>query len=504
MWNLLVRVPKQEPQEFSLRPGKNRVGRNPENEIPVVDLSASRLHAEIQLDPIGDIVTLQDLGSTNGTYVNRKRVTGLTRLNPNDTIRIGGTTLELTRYQTGEIPPDATGAHRYTRELVLESLDHQAVLLYEVARQLNTVMDLDTALREVSELMKKAMGADRCEVILAEKFSQMHELQFPETIAEAAIQQRSAVVVRDLESDQLGKRSGSSFLLKIKSILCVPVIAANDILGVIYMYKVSGNERAFSQKDLQLAVAISHQAALTIQRMHLIEKVRKEQQARELFQRFLSPAEAETMAHDYLETGYLPGLMEQEVTILFADIANSTNLAERVGAQKFGEILNRYYWDLTGVVFSHHGLVKYMGDGIMAIFGMIGKPEGATQVERHLMGGVQSAMTILNHIEVTDYGEVIEIGIGVNTGKAMVGYVGTQERVEITAVGDVANVAYRLQALARPNRLLIGPTTAAVVAGKLPLRDLGWVQLRGRTKPLRVYEVLHTMPETDREQANSA
>lgn len=134
----------------------------------------------------------------------------------------------------------------------------------------------------------------------------------------------------------------------------------------------------------------------------------------------------------------------------------------------------------------------------MAIFGMLVKPEDTAQVERYLMGGVQSAMAILNHIEATDYGETIEIGIGVNTGKAMVGYVGTQERVEITAVGDVANVAYRLQALARPNRLLIGPKTAALVAGILPLRDLGWIQLRGREKPLQVYEVMRTRPEMDR------
>ena len=380
---------------------------------------------------------------------------------------------------------------------MLESLDHQAVLLYEVARQLNTVMDIDTALKEVSGLMKQAMGADRCEVILAENFGKMHELQFPATIAEVAVRQRSAVVVRDLDSDSLGQRSGSSLLLKIKSVLCVPVMTGKEVLGLVYMYKTVGNERSFSQKDLQLAVAISHQAALTIQRMHLIEKVRKETQARELFQRFLSPAEADTMVQDYLQNGYLPGLMEQDVTILFADIANSTTLAERVGAQKFGEILNRYYWDLTGAVFTNGGLVKYLGDGIMAVFGMTGKTKQKVDVDLDLMRGVQSAVAILNHIEVADYGEAIQVGIGVNTGKAMIGYVGTQERVEVTAVGDVTNVAFRLQAMARPNRLLIGPETAIGVAGKIPLKDLGLVELRGRTEPVRIYEVLRSKPESE-------
>ena len=77
----------------------------------------------------------------------------------------------------------------------------------------------------------------------------------------------------------------------------------------------------------------------------------------------------------------------------------------------------------------------------------------------------------MDHIEVTDYGEEIIIGIGMNTGKAMIGYVGTQERVEITAVGDVANVAFRLQSLARPNRLLVGPETAVGIAGRMPISD---------------------------------
>lgn len=493
MWSVLVRVPQQEPAEYILKSGQNRVGRSPDNEIPILDLSASRLHAKITFDSMNNKVTLLDLGSTNGTYVNRERLTAVRRLHHNDTVRIGGTTLELTELETGEIPQDVTGAHKYTRELVLESLDQQAVLLYEVARQLNTVLDIDTALKEVSTLMKQAMGADRCELILVEDFGRLPELQFPTTIADAAIRQRSAVVVRDLDSDQLGKRSGSSLLLQIKSVLCVPVMTGNEVLGLVYMYKTAENARSFTQKDLQLAIAISHQAALTIQRMHLIEKVRKEQQARELFQRFLSPAEADTMVQDYLKNGYLPGLMEKDVTILFADIANSTTLAERVGAQKFGEILNRYYWDLTGAVFANGGLVKYLGDGIMAVFGMTGKTKNKEEIDRDVMRGVQSAIAILNHVEVTDFGEEIQIGIGVNTGKAMIGYAGTQERVEVTAVGDVTNVAFRLQAMARPNRLLIGPETAIGVAGKLPLKDLGLIELRGRTEPLRIYEVLRNI-----------
>lgn len=490
MWTLLIRVPHQEPLEYIVQPGKNMIGRKGDNEITIADPSASRVHAEVNFDPTKDVITLTDLRSTNGTYVNRERIDEIRLMQNNDTIRIGGTTIDVSRIVTGEERKDASGAHKFTRELVLESLDHHAVLMYEVARQLNTVMDIDTALREVSALMKQALGADRCEVILADRFNQLEELQFPRTIAEDVIMQRSAVVVRDLESSQYGKTSGSSLLLRVKSALCVPVMAGNDVTALIYMYKIGGNIRPFSQKDMQLAVAISHQASLTIQRMHLMEQVRNEQQARVLFQRFVSPTEAEYMIQNYIKDGYLPGLMEQEVTIMFADIANSTTLAERIGAQKFGDLLNRYYWDVTGTVFANGGLVKYLGDGIMAVFGMTGKAKDQIDRDQDLTRAVQSALAILNHIEVTDYGEKIQIGIGMNTGKAMIGYVGTQERIEVTAVGDVANIAFRLQNLARPNRLLIGPETALGVAGKLPLSDIGLQELRGRNQPIRVYEVL--------------
>jgi adenylate cyclase len=495
MWALLVRVPEQEPQEIVIKPGRNRIGRKSKNEISISDPSASRLHAEIFFDSKTDRVTLSDLSSTNGTFVNRVRVVTPVNLNNQDIIRIGGTTMEVARVVTGGKQNDLSGAHKYTRELVLESLDHHAVLMYEVARQLNTVLDLETALKEVSALMKKAMGADRCEVILAEDIDQLKEFGFPTTIAEAALEKRSAVVVQDLASSRFGKSSVSGILMKIQSALCVPVMSGDDVIALIYLYKTEETDRPFSEKDLQLAVAISHQAALTIQRMRLLEKVREEQRAREFFERFVSPTEVQGLVKDYLQDGYLPGLMEREVTIMFADIANSTQLAERIGAQRFGGILNRYYWDVTDTIFSKGGLVKYMGDGIMAVFGMSGGT--TTKMDRDLLlqKAVRAALGILDHIEVTDYGEKIIIGMGMNTGKAMIGYVGTPERVEITAVGDVANVAFRLQSLARPNRLLVGPETAMGIAGKMPLNDLGLKELPGRTKPLRVYEVLRDNDE---------
>jgi class 3 adenylate cyclase len=88
-----------------------------------------------------------------------------------------------------------------------------------------------------------------------------------------------------------------------------------------------------------------------------------------------------------------------------------------------------------------------------------------------------------------DLGEKIEIGIGINSGTVVAGYLGTDERVEFTALGDPVNVAWYLETMARPDRILIGSNTYKIVAGKFQIVPLGDVELKGRTRPIGVYEV---------------
>lgn len=487
MWTLTLRIPERKPEEQPIRVGRMTIGRSPSQDIAVMDKSASRLHAEIYFDETLGSVTLTDLGSTNGTYVNRERLTVARRLYDGDVIRIGASTLELTYRDPNVVPKKSPGSKRVTRELVLEALDHHAVLLYEVSHQLNMVTDLDTALSKVTELMQQAMGADKCEVILSDQFDLLEEMGFPVTIAEDAIRDRSTIVVPDVRNSPYGKDKQSSRLLNVKSALCVPVMASDeDVIALLYLYKTNKDTRPFDERDLQLSVAISHQAALTIQRMHLLDQIQEEQRGRQLLQRFLSPQETEFMLNDYLESGHLPPLDEREVSILFADIMDSTGLSERLGAKAFGEILNRYYWDLTDMIFEQGGLVRYAGDGIMAVFGMM---DGR---EDHGARAIHAGMAMLDHVDATEFDidEEIVIGVGINTGTAAIGYVGTQQRVELTALGYTVNIAHALQLLARPNRLYVGPETAVNVAGKIPLHDLGMVGLKGGEQKFHAYEVL--------------
>jgi adenylate cyclase len=491
MWLLILRSLDGKPREYNLAPGRTTIGRRSDNDIVIADLSASRLHAEVLYDPVDDNLILRDLGSTNGTYVNRERLIEPRLLAPKDIIRIGEHLITVFRPAssgvTGALIP---GTQTLTRDVVLESIDQHAVLMYDAARKLNTVMDVESALREVSSMIRVSLGADRCEVILPEAFDQMRELGFPMGIARMAIDRRAVVNIPDIALEEERIRESAS-LLRIRSVLCVPVLSGEEVMALIYMYKTSPADRPFDQQDVQLAVAISHQAALTLQRMQLMERVSEEQRVSQMLQRFVSPSEVEFILKNYRASGTLPGLSQQHLTVLFADISDSTGLAERLGPMKFGEILTKYYQEMTNIVFEHNGLVdKYLGDGIMAVFGMTGDTQ---EQERRAVG---AGLSMLERVErlFGDLDERLCIGVGINTGEVVAGYVGSRHRVELTVLGDTVNVAAGLQTMARPNRLIIGPATQAAVVGRFETQRVGLITVKGRTRDIQGYEVLRPAP----------
>jgi class 3 adenylate cyclase len=489
MWRLTVRSPDSEPVEIDLRPGTNSLGRLSANDVTIRDISASRRHAEIVLDALSDTATIRDLDSTNGTFVNRQRIGGTTKLQTNDIIRIGQVTINVTRSGTGGSPArPITGTHPFDREILLESLDQHAILLYEVARQLNTVVNLSDALQAVTKLIRQFMGVEGCEVILAEQFRDSAQLGAAQGLLRQALLRRSAEVADDLSAndadiDSAGRRG----VIPIRAAMCVPVLSGEDVLAVLYIYRTGQNNHTFDQRDLQLAIAISHQTALTMQRMYLMEKVRKEENIHQLFTRFVPPQEAERLINDYMRDGYLPGLREQRVTVLFSDIADSTSLAERLGTQYFANILNRFYHEASETVFRHGGTIRFLGDGIMAVFQQSEtQPEPEVQAARAGLEIVQQGRST----GLLDRDQRVIIGVSINTGLAMVGYVGTNERAEYTVLGDTVNVAFRMQEHARPYRVLVGPATMAAIVGNFQTQRIGEVSLRGREKTVQIYEVL--------------
>jgi class 3 adenylate cyclase len=466
MWSLTITSPRSEPLQIRLSSGKMVIGRMVTSDIVVNDVAASRRHAELFFDSITELITINDLKSSNGTYVNRQRITGFYRLHNGDVIRIGQTEMHLAEISnTVTERKDISGTRLFTRELVLEAVDEHPIPLNEITEKLNTVVDIDSVISLVTDLIKRTMGVDVCEIIPAQNF---HKINME-------------------NADNLKVRVIKNSSIEVSPLaLCVPVICDGKPFAIIYLEKNRPEARPFDNREIQLAVGISHQTALTMQRIELLEKIRKEGQVKQLLLRFVSPIEAEDVLESYLKTGDLPELAEKKVTVLFVEIADSTGLSERIGQKKFSSILNAFYQYATQVVFKNGGMAKYLGDGVLAVFmetkDKLIPEERAAIVAREIIEYVKK-------VEPAELDQIYVVGAAINTGKALVGYVGTQERAEFNVMGNLIKVTYRMQEYALPNRIFVGVSTAEAIRNKYVVKKAGSLAMRASEQPIQVYEI---------------
>jgi class 3 adenylate cyclase len=266
----------------------------------------------------------------------------------------------------------------------------------------------------------------------------------------------------------------------------IPVVVGDEALALIYMKRLLSGTRPFDRSDLQLAIAISYQVSLTLHRLQVMSQMREEENVKRMLMRFFTPMNAEKFIKTYEKTGKLPGLEEQKVTVMFSDIADSTGMAEKLGINQFATILSAYYETATAIIFKHNGIVKYLGDGILAIF-----PE--KNVKNHEKEAILAARELIAHFKQTgslEKGRKAIIGVAVNTGYVMLGYVGSKERAEFNVLGDVVNVAFHLQGHARPNRIIVCSATIAAISNDFQFKRIGAFSLKGRVKGVQAFEVL--------------
>jgi diguanylate cyclase (GGDEF)-like protein len=270
MWVVTVISPWEEPREYVLKAGKTMLGRHPGNDIVIADDASSRLHAEIDFDLISNAIAVRDLDSTNGTWVNRQRISEAQPLRANDQIHIGQHLLTLIQrdYSTAGRTARLHITQPLAHENVRQSIDKRAPVLYEVANLLNTIVDLKFALSEVARLTRVALAADDCRVGLASQRVETAELGLPRALLDSALEQRTVVNLPDLAADpQYGPGAG-----QIHAALCVPGIADDEVVSLLTAHRLGAGAQPFSDLDVELAVAISHEVALTAHRLQLLEK----------------------------------------------------------------------------------------------------------------------------------------------------------------------------------------------------------------------------------------
>jgi adenylate cyclase len=200
---------------------------------------------------------------------------------------------------------------------------------------------------------------------------------------------------------------------------------------------------------------------------------------------------AEVMASAKVAERLELGGARRSVSVLFADVVAFTRFAERTSPERAAAFLNELFTLLSEIVFRHDGMVdKFIGDCVMAIFHG-GDEDGSPHASRALSAAedmhrfVASSRARWQEVYELD----VRLAIGVTTGDALVGNLGSASRMEYTAIGDTVNVAARLESLARPAQTL---TTPAVVAAcpDFEFASLGEHTIRGRESPLEVFEVV--------------
>lgn len=186
------------------------------------------------------------------------------------------------------------------------------------------------------------------------------------------------------------------------------------------------------------------------------------------------------------------------VTILFADVVGSTAWAERVDPEEWAEIMNKGLRLIIPAVARYEGTVaRLMGDGLLALFGAPVAQED--HAERAVLAAlaIRSAAADYARELVPHYGTEFAVRVGVNSGLAVVTKVGNETKAEYTPMGDAANLAARLQSLAPPQGVLIGPETYALTKHAFEVRPRGSVDIRGRRESLETYEVLGPLTAAD-------
>lgn len=521
------------------------IGRIPENHLVLADALVSRRHAEIRR--IGTQYRIVDLNSLNGVYVNNLKIND-EQLSHGDLIHVGESKLlfeaELPKKDPTPLPPplppipgpafpaggpvglgspeivkpiNQAGPEYELEVMSLSSLRGQSIsapnrmeparsrnffILYQVARALNSTNSLAELLDQTMTLIFQVINAERGVIFLYgedgalepkisknRKEGDLPEISVSKTITARAVQEKAAIITADAKYDPRFQAGASIVAYNIRSAICVPLWTRGRIRGAIYLDNLL-ETYAFGEDDLDLLTAIANQVAIAVEHEEMQARMREAAVFRANLERFHSPEVANLiMQQSRLEHGFKKFLEEREVTVIFADICKFTPLMEELSVSEAGDLINEYFEEMTGIIFKNQGTVdKFIGDAIMAVFG------APLSHGNDAYLAVNTAVEMMRKLESfkasREKRKRFDIRIGINTGRVVAGYIGSQSRVDYSVLGDPVNVAARLQALAAPGTILVGEKTWTETQDAFSFKDRGTTRLKGKSEETRFYEVI--------------
>jgi class 3 adenylate cyclase/pSer/pThr/pTyr-binding forkhead associated (FHA) protein len=318
---------------------------------------------------------------------------------------------------------------------------------------------------------------DTLNTFLTKQSGKENRLMLSKSLINRVMNEEISLLVADAKRDSRFSESKSIFLYGIRSAMCVPLLGTGHVAGAIYVDNLNAGKQ-FTQDDINLLTTIGNLAAISIEEANLREKIRKEREARQCLMRYHSPQ----VVDEIIKGGGMCEVNERMITVLFIDIKDFTRLSEELGPMGSATLLNEYFDIIIDAVFRYKGSVdKFIGDAVMAIFSPPFLTTGHTEM------AVRAAVDIQERIQKL---RKYEIRIGINTGPAVIGNIGSSKRMEYTAIGDTVNIASRLEKMASPGKIYIGEATYQQIKDIFNIRPVGIKKVKGKVIEVDVYEVL--------------
>jgi len=217
-------------------------------------------------------------------------------------------------------------------------------------------------------------------------------------------------------------------------------------------------------------------------------------QQRDVFKGTLVRYMSGQLADKIISSGKMPDLKgeRRKITVLFADVRGFTSLSEKLAPEDVFALLNDYFDKMIDEICKNHGMLnKFMGDGLMAVFGALDEDpyqeENAIKAAlgmRRVLDGMRERFQAERQVD-------LKIGIGINTGIALVGNIGSNQRMEFTAIGDTVNLGSRLESATKElgTDIIVSEYTYVAARTKFQFRSLGQIAIRGRENPVTAYAV---------------
>lgn len=499
---------------FYLADDSTVIGRSEECQVVVADPWISSRHCLVERR--GDELWIVDLESRNGTYIDDRRIHEAV-LQEGSRICLGRTAGVVTAVRPqapGWQVPEGATAVRYLADIekqmaqpgqessapgpgTAESARRQLAVLHAIGRALADAPDLEQSLARILGAVAHAVRAERSALLLIDESGNMvPRVHVPPnvpprlstSIISATLRSRAGLLVVDAQLDTRFSKSQSVFFEGIRSCLCVPIWAENRVLGALALDR--GVADPFLDDDLELVTVVAYQAALAIERSRLLENARTmDSQRRKLLRHFSPDIANAILTQEGSDDDPLAVSVRDDVTVLFSDVKGFTHLTERLPPIELAQLLREYFHEMTLSLFEEGGtLDKFMGDGLMAIFGApVPDPGGAVRAVRCACRMLER-LSALNSRLPPD--RQLAIRIGINSGWVVAGNFGSPERLEFTVLGDTVNVAARLESIAEAGTVYVGHGTYEQTSSLFKYRHLGQRSVKGRVAPVEAFELV--------------